>query len=87
MGVLSYRQGKVFFWDKEKRTPVPADDSWATRWEQRSKKRGKPNEIIGWQGGDAGSTLEPPDYQKLAGPWTDGKDPANGTTTSSEEQR
>ena len=25
---------------------------------------------------DAGSTLKPPDYQKLEGPWIDGKDPA-----------
>jgi len=27
-------------------------------------------------GGDAGSTIEPPDYQKLGGPWVNGKDPA-----------
>jgi predicted dehydrogenase len=76
MGVLSYRQGKALFWDKEKRTPVEADASWAAQWEKRSKARGKPNQIIGWQGGDKGSTLEPPAYQKLEGPWIDGKDPA-----------
>jgi predicted dehydrogenase len=78
MGVLSYRQGKVFFWDKEKRTTKDADASWATRLEARSKKRDKPNQIIGWQGGDSGSTLQPPEYQKLEGPWINGKDPAAG---------
>ncbi len=50
---------------------------WAARWEDRSKKRGKPNQIIGWTGDDSGSTVTPPDYQKLEGPWVDGKDPAS----------
>jgi hypothetical protein len=77
MGVQSYRQGEVLFWDKEGRKPVPADASWATRWEQRSKRRGQPSQIIGWQGGNAGSTLEPPAYMALAGPWLGGKDPAD----------
>jgi predicted dehydrogenase len=76
MGVLSYRFGKVLFWDKEKRAPKDADASWAAQWEKRSKARGKPNQIIGWQGGDKGSTLSPPEYQKLEGPWVGGKDPA-----------
>jgi predicted dehydrogenase len=76
MGVLSYRQGKVLFWDKEQKREVPADASWARRWEQRSKKHGKPEQIIGWKGGNSGSVLVPPDYQKLEGPWVDGKDPA-----------
>lgn len=76
MGVLSYRNGKALFWDKEARKPVEADASWAAAWEKRSKERGKPNHIIGWQGGDAGSTLKPPAYMDLAGPWIDGKDPA-----------
>ena len=78
MGVQSYRQGKALFWDKEARKPVEADASWASMWEKRSKGRGKPNQIAGWTGGDAGSLLTPPDYQKLAGPWVDGKDPAEG---------
>ena len=78
MGVLSYRNGKVLFWDKEQRKPAEADASWAARWEGRSKKDGKPNQIIGWEGGDSGSTVTPPEYQKLAGPWIDGKDPATG---------
>jgi predicted dehydrogenase len=76
MGVKSYRDGKALFWDKEARKPVDADASWASRWEARSKKRGKPNQIQGWTGGDKGSTLSPPEYMKLAGPWIDGKDPA-----------
>ncbi len=76
LGVKSYREGKALFWDKERRQAVEANPSWATRWEQRSKKRGTPNHILGWQGGDKGSKLEPPDYQKLEGPWVDGKDPA-----------
>jgi len=75
MGVQSYRQGKVLFWDKEKRVVKEADASWATQWEARSKKRGKPNQIIGWDAGDKGSLLTPPAYQKLEGPWLDGKEP------------
>jgi len=63
-------------WDKELRKVVTGNGNWAQQWEKRSKARGKPNQIIGWKGGDRGSTLEPPDYQKLEGPWIDGKDPA-----------
>jgi predicted dehydrogenase len=76
MGVLSYREGRALFWDKEKRKYVTADASWAKKWEARSKKRGKPNQILGWKGGDKGSVLHPPEYMKLAGPWVNGKDPA-----------
>ena len=64
MGVQSYRNGQVLFWDKEARRTAPADASWATRWERRSRERGTPNQIIGWQGGNAGSTLTPEDYQR-----------------------
>jgi predicted dehydrogenase len=84
MGVQSYRKGQALFWDKEARRPFPADSSWARRWEERSKDRGKPNQIIGWHGGDSGSTLEPPEYQKLGGPWVDGKDPAEGLVSRQE---
>ena len=76
MGVLSYRQGQALFWDKERRRPVPADASWAERWERRSHERGRPNQIIGWEGRDRGSTLSPPEYMRLAGPWTNGRDPS-----------
>jgi predicted dehydrogenase len=78
MGVLSYRFGKALMWDKEKRAPRDADASWAAQWEARSEKRGKPNHVMGWKAGDTGSLLTPPDYQKLEGPWIDGKDPAAG---------
>jgi predicted dehydrogenase len=76
MGVQSYRQGQALYWDKEQRKPVQADASWATRWEERSRAHGKPNQIIAWEGGEKGSVVIPPDYQKLGGPWIDGKDPA-----------
>jgi predicted dehydrogenase len=76
MGVQSYRQGKVLFWDRERRRPADADASWATRLERKSRDRGRPNQVIGWTGENRGSTLEPPDYQRLAGPWTNGQDPA-----------
>jgi predicted dehydrogenase len=81
LGVQSYRQGQALFWDKDHRKPIPADPSWAQRWEKRSHQRGKPNQVLGWKADETGSLLEPPDYQKLAGPWVDGKDPANGATT------
>src|SRR5262249_23936672 len=58
LGVKSYRDGQVLFWDKTKRQATLADKSWATRWEQRSKQRGKPSQIIGWSAGDTGSLLE-----------------------------
>lgn len=76
MGAQSYRTGKGLFWDASERKPVEADASWASRLEARSKNRGKPSQIIGWQGGDAGSIVVPPDYQKLEGPWINGKDPS-----------
>jgi predicted dehydrogenase len=78
MGMHSYRKGQILFWDREQRRISPADSSWASRWEKRSQGRGKPNEIIDWQGGDAGSILVPPESVKLAGPWVNGKDPAEG---------
>ncbi len=81
LGVESYRKGLALFWDKERRRAVPADESWAKLWEARSKERGKPNQIQGWNAKDTGSLLEPPEYMKLAGPWIEGKDPANGSST------
>jgi predicted dehydrogenase len=80
MGVQSYRQGQVLFWDKKERKVLPANDSWAKRWEERSKKRGKPNQVLGWRGGEKGSLLHPPEYMKLAGPWKNGQDPAGSKT-------
>jgi predicted dehydrogenase len=82
MGVKSYRDGKVLFWDEKNLKAVEADGSWARNLEARSKKHGKPTEIIGWQAGDTGSVLKPPAYQALEGPWIDGKDPAEGASAS-----
>lgn len=81
MGVQSYRQGKVLFWDDDKKKAVEADASWASNLEARSKKRGKPNQVIGWKAGNTGSTVAQPDYQHLEGPWIDGKDPADKSST------
>jgi predicted dehydrogenase len=75
MAVQSHRTGQALYWDKEKRVIAAADSSWAERWERRSKARGKPNQIVGWSGGDGG-TVQPPPHQSLAGPWVNGKDPA-----------
>jgi predicted dehydrogenase len=83
MGVLSYRRGQALFWDRTNRRPVPADASWAAKWEQRSHERGRPGQVMGWQGGDRGSTLEPPAYQRLEGPWTNGQDPATRNAATS----
>lgn len=77
MGVQSYRNDKVIYWDKEARKVTDADGSWAKNWEKRSKERGKSNQVMGWTGGDAGSSItSPEDFQQLAGPWVNGKDPA-----------
>ncbi len=86
LGVQSYRQGKVLFWDKQGRKPTEADASWASRLEARSKKHGKPSQVMGWHAGDTGSVLVAEDYQKLAGPWKDGKDPAETTSSTSSER-
>ncbi|MBL8824735.1 MAG: Gfo/Idh/MocA family oxidoreductase [Planctomycetia bacterium] len=76
LGVQSYRQGHVMFWNKELRKPMEGNGSWASNWEKRSKARGKPNEVMGYQGDPKGSILFPPEYQKLGGAWTNGQDPA-----------
>ena len=52
----------------------------ASKLEARSKKHGKPSQVEGWKAGDTGSVVQPSDYQKLAGPWTNGKDPADSTS-------
>jgi predicted dehydrogenase len=78
MGVQSYRNGRALFWDEEQRRPVPADASWARHWEERSHDRGTPNQVANWEGGNSGSVVEPPPYQRLGGPWVNGRDPAAG---------
>lgn len=76
LGATSYRTGKIYFFDSEARKVREADDSWAKGWEQLSRARGTPKQVPGWKAGDTGSTLVPPDYMRLAGPWVGGKDPA-----------
>jgi predicted dehydrogenase len=76
LGAMSYRTGKVYHFDEESLTVHDGDSSWAKQWEARSEQRGKPSHIPGWKAGDYGSTLQEPDYMKLAGPWIGGKDPA-----------
>lgn len=75
LGTRSYREGKVFFFDQEQMRVLDADESWAQKWEQKSKHRAKPNHVTGWKGGDYGSSLVEPEYMALAGPWKDGKPP------------
>jgi predicted dehydrogenase len=84
MGVQSYRNGQALYWDAEHRRPAPADPAWARHWEQRSHDRGSANQVMNWQGGNRGSVVIPPEWQRLGGPWVNGHDPAgngNGTAT------
>src|SRR6185437_5149490 len=69
LGSRSYREGKVFFFDHEKRAVRQADSSWAEGWETMSKDRAKPKQVAGWKAGEHGSLLVPPPYMNLAGPW------------------
>jgi len=76
LGAEGYRSGRIWGWDAEQRRPVAADAAWAAQWEARSRAQAPPTQIPGWQAGDHGSRLAPPSYQKLAGPWHNGLDPA-----------
>jgi predicted dehydrogenase len=76
LGAESYRQGKVFHFDRDSLSVKDADGSWAKRWEKMSHEGASPEHVPGWQAGDTGSELYPREYQKLAGPWTGGVDPA-----------
>lgn len=76
LGVQSYREGKAYYFDKKTGQSSQADASWSEKWEKRSHERGKPNQVMGWHAGEEGSLLHLPAYQKLEGPWKDGKDPA-----------
>jgi predicted dehydrogenase len=76
LGSKSYREGKAFHFDSEKMQVSDGNASWAERWEKLSRERGPAKHIPGWKAGDLGSTIKPNEYQKLAGPWIDGIDPA-----------
>lgn len=51
----SYRDGRAYFWDHERRQAVPADSAWAAEWEHRSRAR-------------TAGHLRPPEYMTLEGP-------------------
>lgn len=76
LGAQSYRQGKVYFVDADKREISTDDPGWAAKWEKRSAELGSPSHIPGWTAGDYGSKLVEPTYMKFGGPWTGGKDPS-----------
>ena len=77
LGVDSYRYGKAYFFDKETGNVTDKDPGWSKKWEKISHDRGKPAHVMGWKAGELdGSTVTPPDYQKLEGDWVDGQDPA-----------
>ena len=46
-----------------------------------SKDRAPAKHIPGWTAGDKGSKIQPRPYQKLAGPWINGVDPAANKNT------
>lgn len=76
LAARSYREGRAWGWDRQRRAAVPIGPGWAARWEQRSRARPAPT-----RGDTTGAAtpgpLDPPEYQKLAGPWLDGRDPAD----------
>ena len=76
LGVQSYREGSAYYFDKDTGKVDKADAAWSKKWEKISHERGKPAQVQGWHAGLEGSTLTLPPYQKLEGPWIDGKDPA-----------
>jgi predicted dehydrogenase len=76
LGASSYREGKVYHFNPETLEYSDGNDSWAKQWEQMSYDRAAAKHVPGWHAGDKGSKLIAPDYQKLEGPWIDGKDPA-----------
>ena len=78
LGAQSYRQGKVFFVDGEKREVSTNDPGWARKWEKLSHSRAEAPHIPGWSAGKYGSEPRDPEYMKYAGPWVDGKDPSEG---------
>jgi hypothetical protein len=75
LAVRSYREGKVFHVDPQGKIR-DGDSSWAENWEKMSQAHSRPRHVPGWRGGEAGSVMTPPEYQRLAGPWINGRDPA-----------
>jgi predicted dehydrogenase len=76
LGAKSYREGKVFHFDPATMSVSDGDSSWAKGWERMSAERAPARQVPGWKAGDNGSVLIPREYQRLAGPWNGGVDPA-----------
>ena len=76
LGAQSYRKGKAYFVDGEKRAISTEDPGWAAKWEKLSAARAPAKHIPGWTAGEFGSKQVDPPYMKYGGPWIDGKDPA-----------
>ncbi|MCP4784459.1 MAG: Gfo/Idh/MocA family oxidoreductase [Fuerstiella sp.] len=76
LAIRSYREGKVFHVNRDGQVSE-GNSSWADGWEQMSESKTGPNHVAGWKAGEAGSVMTPFDYQNLAGPWIDGRDPAS----------
>lgn len=76
LGAKSYREGKVFHFDRESMTVSDGNAEWAKGWEKMSAERAPAKHVAGWSAGDKGSKLFPEDYQQLGGPWINGVDPA-----------
>jgi predicted dehydrogenase len=81
LGSDSYRQGKVFHFDRDTMTVSDGNPGWAKGWEQMSAQRAPARHVPGWSAGTVGSILHPESYQKLEGAWKDGVDPAPSTAT------
>jgi predicted dehydrogenase len=76
LGSESYRKGKAFQFDRDALAVKDADESWAKGWETMSHEGAAAKHVPGWTAGKEGSVLYPREYQKLAGPWVNGVDPA-----------
>ena len=76
LGSKSYREGKAFHFDREAMAVKDADASWAKRWEKMSHERAAAEAHSRLERRRQGGKLYPREYQKLAGPWINGVDPA-----------
>ena len=73
---LSHGQGAVLGQGSPQARSRGRQQLGAASLEARSKKHGKPNQVMGWHGRRHRQRRGPAEYQKLAGPWKGGKDPA-----------
>ncbi|MGE0610297.1 MAG: Gfo/Idh/MocA family protein [Pirellulales bacterium] len=79
LGAECYRQGRVLEWDAGENRAIASSSDYARQQSRRSQERAAPSQITGWQppaDNPFFGRQRPEDYQKLAGPWQDGIDPA-----------